>query len=880
MTAEGIVGEYEALRADTDADLVAMQMGDFYEFFGDAARTVEAELDLKISERSSGGELYEMAGVPVDELDPYLTALVERGYRVAVADQYEVEGGHERAITRVITPGTLLESTDEGARYLASVVRQGDTFGLGLVDVSTGRFQVTEITGSEPREKVFSELYRFAPVEVLPGPDLQNDDAFMQTIRETLDTTITTHGSDAFDPAQAHARLREQFGDGAAESVGVGEQAIRATGGALDYIDETGIGVLASITRLRQYAPEEQLDLDATTQRTLELTEPMTEGGTSLLATIDHTVTSSGRRLLAERLVRPTRDIAELQRRQDCVEALAADAMARERLADLLNGSHDLARLAARATTGSLQADGLHRVRDTLNRVPELMQTIESAPQLRDSPIRNLISDLDDPAALELLDTLDGALSEQPREIGDGAIQPEFDDELAAVAERHEAAVEWVDGLADQEQDRLDIQRLSVGRNKTDGYYVQVAKSEADAVPDEYEGIKTLKNAERFVLPALQEREREIRRLEARREAIERAIITELRETVAELADTLQPIAQSFAALDLQVALATHAVRNDWTRPEITEDDVLDIDAGRHPVVEQTVEFVPNDIQLDRDRRFLIVTGPNMSGKSTYMRQVALITLLAQVGSFVPAGAAEIGIVDGIYTRVGALDELAEGRSTFMVEMQELSNILHSATQNSLVILDEVGRGTATYDGIAIAWAATEYLHNSIGAKTLFATHYHELTRLADHLGHVANVHMTATEEDGDVTFRRTVRDGPADRSYGVHVAELAGVPNPVVDRAGTVLEQLRDEESIAVKGGEGQGETRQVVFDLETERLRKPTGADGGQVDEGGDKVSPADSSAEHDVLAELRTIEIAELSPVELMGKIQSWQEDLDEE
>jgi len=397
-------------------------------------------------------------------------------------------------------------------------------------------------------------------------------------------------------------------------------------------------------------------------------------------------------------------------------------------------------------------------------------------------------------------------------------------------------------------------------------------------VPDDYQRRQTLKNSERFVTPELREKEREILRLEEARGEMEYELFQDLRDRVAERADLLQSVGRAIAELDTLCSLATHAVRNDWTRPELVEGDELDVTAGRHPVVEQDVAFVPNDLVManeDGSRRFLVVTGPNMSGKSTYMRQSALIVLLAQVGSFVPADRAIVGLVDGIYTRVGALDELAQGRSTFMVEMQELSNILHSATEDSLVILDEVGRGTATYDGISIAWAATEYLHNEVRAKTLFATHYHELTGLADHLPRVANVHVAAEERDGDVTFLRSVVEGPTDRSYGVHVADLAGVPDPVVRRASEVLDRLREEKAIEAKGSgdESRGDRSvQAVFDLGSGQFSGGAAGDGGEAD-------PIDPTTES-VLEELRGTDVNETPPVELMAKVQEWKRRLDGE
>jgi DNA mismatch repair protein MutS len=893
MTAEGIVGEYLDLKREADADLLAMQMGDFYEFFHEDAETVGEELDLKVSERSSGGSSYEMAGVPVDELTPYLKALVERGYRVAVAEQHEVSGGHERAIDRVVTPGTLLETASADAQYLAAVVRDDETWGLAFADVTTGRFQATQLTGPDAAQRALTELYRFGPAEVLPGPDVRSDDAFLDRLRERVDATLTLHATDDFAPGRARHALHEQFGEGALAAVGIADRevAVRAAGAVLGYVAETGTGTLASVTRLHAYSAADHVELDATTQRNLELVETMAGGGRSLFDTVDHTVTSAGGRLLTEWLTRPRRSRGELERRQSGVDALAAAALAREELRETLDDASDLERLASRAVTGSADAAALARVRETLSLVPMLAETVESDPRLASSPLRDVLEGLDRETLGTLHDELAAALVDDPSRPGTGVLQPGYDDELDELVRRHDEAAEWIDTLAEREARKTGISRVTVDRNKTDGYYIQVGKSEADAVPDRYEGIKTLKNAERYVTDELNEREREILRLEEERTELERALLADLRERVAANAELLQNAGRALAEVDVLGSLAVHAVRHDWTRPELADDRSLHVEDGRHPVVERTTEFVPNDLHMDEGRAFLVVTGPNMSGKSTYMRQAALITLLAQVGSFVPASSARVGLVDGIYTRVGALDELAQGRSTFMVEMQELSNILHSATDESLVILDEVGRGTATYDGISIAWAATEYLSaaqsNTPSPKTLFATHYHELTTLADHVDGVENVHVAVDERDGDVTFLRTVRDGPADRSYGIHVAELAGVPEPVVSRAEDVLRRLREDEAIDVRGG-GSGGTQQVVFDLESGGFRTAASADGGEPERPGttaDAASTGSDGAARDpdgesVLAELRELDVNETPPVELMSKVQEWQRELADE
>ncbi|RXK46881.1 DNA mismatch repair protein MutS [Halorientalis pallida] len=885
--ATGIVGEFLALKEETEADLLAMQCGDFYEFFGEDAETVADELDLKVSQKSSHGSSYPMAGVPVDDLTPYLTALVERGYRVAVADQHETADGHERAITRVVTPGTLIETTDDDAQYLAAVVREDDGYGVAAADVTTGQFFVTSVDGEDSEGALLTELYKFDPAEVLPGPDVRADEALLDRVRERTTATLTLHAAESFAPGRARHTVREQFGDDTTESVGIDDDtaAIRAAGAVLAYVEETGQGALASVTRLQTYSGSDHVELDATTQRNLELTETMQgDRSGSLFATVDHTVTSAGGRLLQQWLVRPRRSRRELERRQSAVAALTEAAMAREELREVLGGAYDLERLASRAASRSADAGDLLRVAETLALLPRAAEVIDGTERLAESPLSDIVAGADRDAAADLAAELDEALTDDPpgTVTQGGLFQQGYDDELDEIIERHEAAKEWIETLDRREKQRHGITHLQVDRNKTDGYYIQVGKSEADDVPDAYEAIKTLKNSERFTIPELEAKEREILRLEEQRGDLEYELFQDLRERVADRATLLQDVGRALAELDALGSLAAHAVRNDWTRPELVEGRDLDIRQGRHPVVEQTTSFVPNDLAMDDDRRFLIVTGPNMSGKSTYMRQAALITLLAQVGSFVPAESARVGLVDGIFTRVGALDELAQGRSTFMVEMQELSNILHSATDESLVILDEVGRGTATYDGISIAWAATEYIHNQVRAKTLFATHYHELTGLADHLERVANVHVAADESDGDVTFLRTVRDGPTDRSYGIHVADLAGVPDPVVERSRDVLERLREEEAIEAKGS-GGGEPVQAVFDLSSGSFEGAAAADERATADGGEAAgeSADDSALDPEVeavLDQLRDLDVNETPPVELMTRVQEWQAELD--
>jgi DNA mismatch repair protein MutS len=862
----GIVEEFTRLKRESGADVLAMQVGDFYEFFGDDAELVGDELDLKVSQKAAGGTTHPMAGVPRTELMPYLRALVERGYRVAVADQREEtldDGSHERTVTRVVTPGTLLDAGDAAARYLAALVRVDGRYGLSLVDATTGEFRAT--TADAP-EAAVAELARFDPTEVLPGPDLRDDDAILTRLREATAATLTLHEVRAFGPGRARRALADQFGEGAVDGVGLERPAIAAAGAALAYVAATNEPVTAAMTRIQAYDGSDHVGLDATTRRNLELVEPMTGEGLTLLDTVDHTETAAGRRLLREWLLRPRRDAVTAERRHDAVGAFAAAPLARDRLTELLDGAADLERLAARIASGSADATDLVRVRETLALLPDLRETVAGS-DLASSPVADLLDRPDHEAAAALRERVDAALVDDPpaTTTEGGLFRRGHDDALDDLVDDHEAVVAWLDGLADRESARTGITHLQVDRNTTDGHYIQVGKSESDQVPEEYREIKTLKSSRRYVTDELEERAREVRRLEAERADREQVLFERFRDEVGERADLLRAVGEMLAELDTLRGLAVHAVDADWCRPTLVPDEtgLLSVSAGRHPVVEATTDFVPNDLHLDTDRRLLLVTGPNMSGKSTYMRQAALMVVLAQAGSFVPADSATVGPVDAIYTRVGALDELAQGRSTFMVEMGELANILHGATAGSLVVLDEVGRGTATYDGISIAWAATEYLHNEVGARTLFATHYHELTGLVEQLDRAANVHVAVDDRDDDVTFLRTVREGPTDRSYGVHVADLAGVPAPVVDRADGVLDSLREEKAVEARGGGGA--PVQTTFDL---------GA-GEWADDEPASLDPDEQA----VLDALRAVDLAETTPAALFGELSEWQERLTE-
>jgi len=620
-----------------------MQCGDFYEFFADDAELVADELDLTVSQKSSHGSSYPMAGVPLSELTPYVKALVERGYRVAVADQYETEDGHAREITRVVTPGTLLETADDDARYLAAIVREGDDadgpYGLALADVTTGRFLVTEV---DDEGDLRAELYRFDPAEVLPGPRVRNDDRLLGAVREDLSGSVSVFDAEAFAPGRAKHAVREQFGRETADSVGIdSELALRAAGAVLGYVEETGAGVLASITRLTAYGDGDHVAVDATTQRNLELTETMRgDADGSLFETVDHTVTAAGGRL-REWMDHPPapgpRGTEPPARRGGGARVGSARARppardARRRVRSR-NGSRRGRLAGARARGNSFRCGTRWRwcprsptpCPGPRSRTPRSQrcwsESTASAP--RPSTTNSRTRSRRDPPKTKTQG---------------GLLRVGYDGELDELIARHEKANEWLDRLAEREKRQYGLSHVTVDRNKTDGYYIQVGKSAADGVPEHYREIKTLKNSKRFVTDELEEREREVLRLEEARGELEYELFEELRERVAADAELLQDVGRAVAEIDALASLATHAAGNDWTRPELADERRLDVEAGRHPVVERTTDFVPNDLRLDGERGFLIVTGPNMSGKSTYMRQAALIQLLAQAGRSSPRG--------------------------------------------------------------------------------------------------------------------------------------------------------------------------------------------------------------------------------------------------
>jgi DNA mismatch repair protein MutS len=866
--------------------VVLFQVGDFYEAFCEAAEMVARVCEVTLTKREDSTGRYPMAGVPIDNAASYLDSLLDAGYRVAVADQVEdaeeASGLVDRAVTSVVTPGTVVE--DElldaaTATYVGAVAadaRSGDeTHAFAALDVSTGECQVT----SADARTIADELERIEPAELLLGPDADVDPGSL-----AFEAMVTEHDPAAFDAEAATRTLSGYLPT--PEAVVESETERRACGALLDYAEYTqgDDGPLDYVSRVRRYDPRRSLQLDATALRSLELFESRSHrSGDTLVDAVDATTCALGRRRLVSWLRRPLVDRTEIERRHDAVEEFVERPLVRETVREHLSDVYDVERLIARVSRGRANARDLRSLKATLDVVPDL----ESA--LSDAESDALVSLCDSMDELEDVRTLvgDAIRPDPPQEVTEGGVVREgFDDELDALRGREREGREWVAALEERERERTGIDSLDVGYNRVHGYYIEVTNPNLDRVPDEYTRRQTLKNSERFYTPELKRREDEILGAAEKADALEYEVFCEVRDAVAAEAERVQALADSLARLDVLASFAAVSAANDYVRPAMGAADVR-IEGGRHPVVERAQdEFVPNDADFT-EGRVAVITGPNMSGKSTYMRQVALISILAQAGSFVPAAAAELPVVDRVFTRVGASDDIAGGQSTFMREMAELTDILHNATADSLVLLDEVGRGTSTTDGLAIARATTEFVHDELGATTLFATHYHDLTALADALPNAFNLHFTVSKRDhegersepsnertrakrdvgregersepsngrtrakrdvsrdGDggsgadgpeVTFLHRVAEGASSSSYGVEVARLAGVPASVVERAREYVEEAeRDAPGESPNSAERQRASNSRAENGAAGDAGDTDAKDGGDTDAGG---------------------------------------------
>ncbi len=811
--------QYLALKAAHPDCILFFRLGDFYETFDDDAKTVARVCDVVLTSRPVGNDQrVPLAGVPYHSVEGYVARLVEAGYKVAIAEQVTEPGQGlvERAVHRVVSRGTVTEPGMLDARrnnYLVAVAfhARAGSAGLAFADLSTGEFAATEVTGSraeEVEQRVGEELSRLKPSELI-AVDWQPADSTIAGLVQTLQPTLSRVEPWQTELDTARESLKRHFRVAGLDAFGLREQpeAVRAAAAVLAYVRAMLPAALPQITHLHSYALGEFMTLDEATRRTLELTETMRGGEThgSLLDVLDQTLTPMGARLLRRRLSQPLLDCDAINRRLDAVQHFHSRAAVRLSLREELRALGDLERWTNRAVSGAALPRDLAGIRDLLARLPALQQALDAAGGDGSGPG---LPAADLPACTALAATLAAALADDPPATlaTPGSIRERHSPELDDLVQRSRGAKEWIANLERSERRRLDIKSLKVGYNKVFGYYIEVTAAHLNKVPPEYIRKQTIANGERFFTPELKEYESLVLNADERRLALEQEIFRQLCAQVAAEAPLLLRLAGALAELDVSAALAEVALQRRYVRPQVDEGPAIEILGGRHPVVELAMTdapFVPNDTHLTPEACIQIITGPNMSGKSTFLRQTALIVLLAQMGCFVPADAAQIGLVDRIFTRLGANDEIHRGQSTFMVEMVETAHILHHATHRSLLVLDEIGRGTSTYDGLAIAWAVIEYIHNHPGlrARTLFATHYHELTELAERLPHVVNYNVAVDDSgsgsghgtDGgqDVVFLHRIIPGKADRSYGVHVGRLAGLPAAVVNRASEILVDL-----------------------------------------------------------------------------------------
>lgn len=835
--------QYLEIKRQHPQAILFFRLGDFYETFDEDAELVAKELDIVLTSRNvAKGNRVPMAGVPYHAAENYLAKLIERGHHVAICEQVgdePVKGLMPREVVRIITPGTIVEPGllhGDANNYLAAVVLHGDRAGLAYADVTTGEFAATELDAAA----LTAELGRLAPAETLHPAMPEDDNDY-----EGLPGHATQWPAWRFEPGRCRETLLGHFKTASLKAYGIADQplASQAAGALLQYLQETQPSTLNLLTGLHAYSLEEFMALDREARRNLELTETLRGGAQgSLLDVLDRCATPMGRRLLRQWVSKPLLDLDRIRQRQTGVAAFHADGLRRAELRSALRPLGDLERLVNRVLGGSAQPRDLAAIRDTLAAIPEVITT------LGESRSSNLLIGLSEcTAELQLLQQ---ALAEEPPAVlgHTGIIRAGHSAELDEVLSSTQQAREWIANLEVGERRRTGIKSLKVGFNKVHGYYIEVTKAKDDGnLPAEYIRKQTLVNAERYITPEMKDVEAQVLNAQERILEVETKLFKELCVKLAESGEALLASARALAVLDVLCSLAEVAALNGYVQPEMVDDQTLEIRDGRHPVVERLltgqVRFVPNDALFEQGECVRLITGPNMSGKSTYLRQVALVVLMAQMGSFVPAVSARIGLVDRIFTRIGAQDEIHAGQSTFMVEMVETARILHHATPRSLLILDEIGRGTSTYDGLSIAWAVIEHIHNNdkLRARTLFATHYHELVKLADELPGVRNYNVAVSEAGGTVVFLHKIVPGGADRSYGIHVGQLAGLPRPVLARAEEILR--------ALESGAGQQSAGQ--------QAAKPAR-----------KVADADPLAD-----ELSALDVEGMSPVEALNKLWEW-------
>ena len=846
------------------------RLGDFYEMFFEDALIASKELEITLTGKDCGlEERAPMCGVPFHAVDGYLNKLVSKGYKVAICEQLEdpkqAKGLVKRDVIRVVTPGTNLDAQalDESRNnYLMCIVCMEDRYGLSVADISTGEYLVTELDGEK---KLLDEINKFSPSEIICNHSFYVSGVDIEDMKERLHISVFSLDSWYFDDALCARNLMEHFHVSSLSGLGLDAYScgIIAAGALLQYLIETQKTSIANLTALTPYSISKYMVLDSSTRRNLELCETLREKNKrgSLLWVLDKTKTAMGARLLRRYLEQPLIEKEEIMQRLDAVEELKDNAITREELREYLNPVYDLERLISRISYQTANPRDLVAFKTSLSMLPHIKYIMKS---LQSPLLVQLQEEMDELADLfALVDT--AIVDEPPISIRDGGfIKEGYNEEVDRLRHAKTEGKSWLAKLEAEEREKTGIKTMKVKYNKVFGYYLEVTNSYKDMVPDYYTRKQTLTNAERYITPELKELEETILGSEDKLTALEYDLYVEVRGKIADEILRIQKTAHAIAGVDVFASLALVAERGNYVKPSINEKGVLDIKNGRHPVVEKMIPndmFIANDTYLDNGKsRISIITGPNMAGKSTYMRQTALIVLMAQIGSFVPADAAKIGLVDRIFTRVGASDDLASGQSTFMVEMTEVANILRNATRNSLLILDEIGRGTSTFDGLSIAWAVVEYISNPklLGAKTLFATHYHELTELEGKLPGVNNYCIAVKENGDDIVFLRKIIQGGADKSYGIQVAKLAGVPDVVIERAKALAEELTNADiTVHVQGGDAEGQ-----------KARKAKTQKYDQVDL--DQMSLFDTVSDSDVLKELQELEVSTMTPLDALNTL----------
>ena len=795
------------------------RLGDFYEMFFDDAINVSRELELTLTGKDCGQEeRAPMCGIPYHAAESYIAKLVQNGHKVAICEQLEdpklAKGIVKRDVIRVVTPGTVTESNlleEKRNNYIMSIFKKGIFFGIAICDVSTGDFYAAEIKEENNFERLLDEISRFSPSEIIANEMLYDCSEEISKIKERFDVYISTEDESNFSEDTENIYMQYALSDDKGNIIKDLDKrlfAVSAINALIKYIEETQKTKLEHINKITIYTITKYMSLDINARRNLELTEKLRDKSKkgTLLWVLDKTATSMGGRLLRRWISDPLIDVAEINNRLDAVQELKDDIMLRGELTSSLKGVYDIERLAGKISYGNANARDLNSLKSSASKLPEIKKLIENS---KSGMLKELYNELD--SLEDIYSLIDKAIVEEPpiSVTEGGVIKMGYDPEIDELKTAMTDGKTWLVQLEAREREETGIKGLKVGYNKVFGYYIEVTKSNLALVPDRYIRKQTLTGGERYITEELKELETKVLGAEEKVVNLEYQTFTKIREQIKSQIQRLQKSAMAVSKLDVLCSFAQVAEDLNYCMPQVDNSGVIDIKDGRHPVIEKMLPsgaFVANDTYLNKDgNRLSIITGPNMAGKSTYMRQVALITLMAQIGSFVPATSAHIGVVDKIFTRVGASDDLSMGQSTFMVEMMEVANILKEATSNSLVVLDEIGRGTSTYDGLSIAWAVAEYIANKekCGAKTLFATHYHELTQLEDTLEGVKNYSIAVKEKGEDIIFLRKIVNGGTDESYGVHVAKLAGVPKVVTQRANEILKKIERKNVLVNKNSE-----------------------------------------------------------------------------